>query len=298
MDFTLHKKLIPDLASILLASLLILLVPQAFATPALVTTIKPLQLIAAAITADLMEPQLILAAGQDPHEMVLRPSDRRLLSSAGLVLWIGPALELPIASLVQDLPSRVLTVQTLPGIVLYGLGETIDPHMWLSLENAGTIARALAQALGSLDPERSDAYFSNLQHFETALQKLQVQTAGQLSGKPVLSWAVYHHAFQYIEQEQTLPIPLALTDSNNTLPGIRGLLEIRQEFKSRALNCLLAEPGTDWTKVHNMLDMPELSIIEADILGLAQPVNASGYIQLYTGILNAISACSKGGQDD
>lgn len=68
--------------------------PQAAtAAPEVVTSIKPLQLIAAAITEGVSQPQVLIDGGMSPHDYALKPSDRRTLDQAGLVLWVGEELE-------------------------------------------------------------------------------------------------------------------------------------------------------------------------------------------------------------
>ncbi|MCW9051905.1 MAG: zinc ABC transporter substrate-binding protein [Motiliproteus sp.] len=58
-----------------------------------VTTIKPLQLIAAAVMKGVAQPQLLLPSNASPHDYQLRPSDVRKLQQADLLFWIGPELE-------------------------------------------------------------------------------------------------------------------------------------------------------------------------------------------------------------
>ncbi|HAC68916.1 MAG TPA: zinc ABC transporter substrate-binding protein, partial [Pseudomonas sp.] len=57
------------------------------------TSIKPLQLIAAAIQDGAGQPAVLLPPGASPHHYALRPSDLRQVREANLVYWIGPDLE-------------------------------------------------------------------------------------------------------------------------------------------------------------------------------------------------------------
>ncbi len=59
----------------------------------ILTSIKPLQLIAAAVQEGQGEPQVLLPSGASPHYFVLRPSDAKRLAKADLFYWIGPDLE-------------------------------------------------------------------------------------------------------------------------------------------------------------------------------------------------------------
>lgn len=58
-----------------------------------VTSIKPLQLITAALTEGVTAPELLLPPDGTPHHYALKPSDMRKLVDAKVVIWVGPGLE-------------------------------------------------------------------------------------------------------------------------------------------------------------------------------------------------------------
>ena len=79
----------------LLRSLLALVVGTLFSCAALadsrvLATIKPVQLISAALLDGIDEPAVLLPPGVSPHAFALRPSDRRALASAERIYWVGP----------------------------------------------------------------------------------------------------------------------------------------------------------------------------------------------------------------
>src|SRR5690606_16899762 len=57
------------------------------------TRIKPLQLIAAAVQGETGRPEVLLPPGASPHHFALRPSDVRRVQGADLLYWIGPDME-------------------------------------------------------------------------------------------------------------------------------------------------------------------------------------------------------------
>lgn len=61
--------------------------------PTVVATIKPLQLISAAITEGVTETELLLPPSASPHDYHLKPSDVRRINNADLIIWVGPELE-------------------------------------------------------------------------------------------------------------------------------------------------------------------------------------------------------------
>ena len=82
-------------------------------------SIKPLQLIASAITAGGPVPQLLLPPGSSPHDYALRPSDVRKVKHADIVLWVGPEMEVFLTRLLEDEPNSLPLLATL---------TAADPH--------------------------------------------------------------------------------------------------------------------------------------------------------------------------
>lgn len=67
--------------------------PILFAKPVIVTTIKPVSMVVAAIAGDKVEIDQIVSSTASPHDFALRPSDLRKISDADTVVWVGDALE-------------------------------------------------------------------------------------------------------------------------------------------------------------------------------------------------------------
>jgi zinc transport system substrate-binding protein len=267
--------------------------------PTVAASIQPLQLIAAAVTDGVSEPVLALGAGQDPHEISLRPSERRALADADLVLWVGPALELPLVEILEGEADKLLTAQDVPGLRLLPAGnDNVDPHLWLSLGNAQKVAQALAVRLSALDPANAARYDENQQRFAAALATARANAQRQLQAAWPQAWAVYHHAFRYIQDELQLPPALALTDGNGSMAGLRTLIGLREEMHSTGLSCLVAEPGVEATKVRSLLDMPQLRVQVVDIMGTQQTLDAAAYARMYATLIDAIVDCATAGNGD
>lgn len=58
-----------------------------------VASIKPLGMIAAALTQGITETRVLLPDGASPHHYAMKPSDMRSLDDARLVVWVGSELE-------------------------------------------------------------------------------------------------------------------------------------------------------------------------------------------------------------
>jgi len=87
------------------------------------TSIKPLQLIAAAVQDGVGEPDVLLPASASAHHYSLRPSDVRRIRDAELFYWIGPDLESFLPRALSAREGATVAVQDLPKLTLRRFGD-------------------------------------------------------------------------------------------------------------------------------------------------------------------------------
>ena len=92
------------------------------------TSIKPLQLIAAAVQDGIAVPEVLLPPGASPHNYALRPSDVRKVQSVELLYWIGPDMESFLPRVLKGRTLPALAVQDLPGLKLRHFAEDNHSH--------------------------------------------------------------------------------------------------------------------------------------------------------------------------
>lgn len=193
----------------LLRSLLILLCGLGLCVPALaesakvLTTIKPLQQIAAAVMDGVDTPAVLLPPGNSPHNYALRPSDRRALLDAERIYWVGPELELFLKD-VLDRQGNAQALLHLPGMRVREQLQSInfqteegdhghshdhghdhdhgalDSHIWLSPDNAQQIAGFMAEDLASLYPQHAEKLAANAELFAKRLTALDARLKDRL----------------------------------------------------------------------------------------------------------------------
>jgi len=230
------------------------------------TSIKPLQLIAAAVQDGVAVPEVLLPPGASPHNYALRPSDVRKVQSVDLLYWIGPDMEgfLPRVLKGRTLPS--VAIQDIPGLKLRRFAEdshshaedadehdhdhrpgSLDAHLWLSPINARVIAARMAADLSAADPANAARYQSNLSAFEGRLDALNArlkQRLAAIAGKP---YFVFHEAFDYFEDAYGLKHTGVFSVAAEVQPGARrcarGCRKWARPVSSASRRC-----GLDWRK--------------------------------------------------
>ncbi len=253
-------------------------------------TIQPLQLIAAAITDGVSEPTLILSPGFDPHHPVLRPSQRRVMGEVDVLLWVGPQLESSLTGVIDSLDSRVISVYTLLEAENLTMPGSSDAHVWLDTRNALAIARGLRTVLSEIDSAHAQRYEANLQAFKASMATLSTELAQELAPWAAVPFAVYHNAFQYYERQFGLAHVASFTNVEGQRPGVRRLLEIRQQLQAANATCLLLEPGVNPAEVRQ-LSGQNMRHTSVDVLATAFSPGPDAYGSFMRSVTAAIISC-------
>jgi len=287
--------------SCLLAGAMIMCPLSSVAQPSVVASIKPLQMIAAAVMDGVAQPAVLIPSNQSPHHYVLRPSDVALVSSADVLLWVGEPMETYLASLFSDVEDAtvVLEAASLPGIWLQAPGgeplqeeeSRYDTHLWLNSANAVLIAEQLAGELVRRDPANTAAYQSNLAAFQSLLAVTQTQITAQLASKKTMEFAVFHDGIRYFEHQFGLQNQFVVAPDHESQPGIRHLMEIQALVEQNSPACLLEDVNTSMATVNTVLrDLP-VKRVPIDPLGDAIVADKQGYVLLLTSLAEAFDTC-------
>ncbi len=298
-------------------------VASAQAEVRVLTSIKPLQLIAAAVQDGIGEPEVLLPPGASPHHYALRPSDVRRVRDADLLYWIGPDMEgfLPRVLSSRDKPQ--VAVQDLPGMTLRHFGDShdehdhdqdehdhghghasdelghdhdhrpgsLDAHLWLAADNAKVIAARMAADLAKLDTANAARYAANLQAFEARLDALDGRIRPQLAALQGKPYFVFHEAFDYFEAAYGLKHAGVFSVLTEVQPGARHVAAMRKALQQTGPSCVFSEPPLRPRLAETLTaDLP-VKLAELDALGGALPVSANGYEQLLENLAGGLTEC-------
>ena len=299
-------------------SLLILLCSSlASAEVKLLTSIKPLQLIAAAVQDGVSTPEVLLPPGASPHNYALRPSDVRRVQDAQLLYWIGPDMETFLPRVLKGRSQPSIAVQDLPGLQLRHFGDvhsaheeqhaehadeqaghdhdhrpgTLDVHLWLLPANAKVIAAQMAADLAGLDPANAPRYRSNLQTFEQRLDALDQQLQSSLAGIQGKPYFVFHETYDYFEAAYGLQHTGVFSVGSEVQPGARRVAAMRQALMAAGPACVFSEPPLRPRLAETLSAGLPVRLAELDALGSNVPVAAQGYMQLLQGLANGMLDC-------
>ncbi|MHC8302475.1 zinc ABC transporter substrate-binding protein [Pseudomonas sp. ZS1P83] len=287
-----------------------LLMGSAHADVKVLTSIKPLQLIAAAVQDGVAIPEVLLPPGASPHNYALRPSDVRKVQSVDLVYWIGPAMEgfLPRVLNGRTLPS--VAVQDLPGLKLRHFAEdsqshaeeadehdhdhrpgSLDAHLWLSPVNARVIATKMAVDLSAADPTNAARYQSNLKAFDERLDAMDLRLKARLAGIAGKPYFVFHEAFDYFEDAYGLNHAGVFSVAAEVQPGAQHVAAMRTRLQEVGKTCVFSEPPLRPRLAETLVAGLPVKLAELDALGGYTPATAQGYEQVLEKLGNDLAGC-------
>ncbi|MFQ1653499.1 zinc ABC transporter substrate-binding protein ZnuA [Aeromonas veronii] len=286
------------------------------------TTIKPLGFIAAAITDGVSEPKVLLPTGASPHDFSLRPSDIRSINSADLVVWVGPELEGFMAKPLANHP-HALTLTQVEGMPLFNYAtqdshgshdhddhdhaarehgdhdegheghhhEGVDPHIWLGPTQAKVIAKAIASELGKLDPANQARYDANLAAFDTKVDARDKVIAGQMKAVNEKGYFVFHEAYGYWERHYGMSSKGHFTVSPERRPGAKTLVDIRKALEEKQASCIYAEPQFSPAVIESVARNTGAKVLLLDEVGEQVPLGPDGYPQFMQQLADAFAQC-------
>ena len=291
---------------LLVAFLFILSSANALAQAKVVTSIKPLQLIAAAITDGVSTPSALIPDNQSPHHFSLRPSDVRRMLEADVLIWVGPGLETYLARAVTQSAQNAQVIETaqLEEMFLLDLQEAdhshahahddnhpYDPHLWLNTDNALLIAQSLLEALVAKDSANAHIYRDNFARFESDILALSLQLRDQFLPLQGSQYAVYHNGTQYLEQQLGLAHLFVLAPDHEQQPGIRHLLSVREQVEALQPHCLLTDINANDATINTVFQNREIRQASLDTLGASIEVSRDAYQRLIQGLSQSVYQC-------
>lgn len=292
----------------------------------MLTSIKPLQLIAAAVQDGVGSPEVLLPPGASPHHYALRPSDVRRVRDVTLLYWIGPDLESFLPRVLAGRSQPSVAVQDLPGMHLRHFGDShaedddhdqapdehdehgqevadehehdqahrpgaLDAHLWLLPANARVIATRMAADLSTADPANAARYQVNLGAFGARLealdQRLQTRLGG-LAGKP---YFVFHEAYDYFEAAYGLKHAGVFSVASEVQPGARHVAAMRTRLQQAGPACVFSEPPLRPRLAETLTAGLPVTLAELDTMGASLAVDGNGYEALLDNLANGLVEC-------
>jgi zinc transport system substrate-binding protein len=290
---------------LILTLLLILTIPvQAQASAeafSVAVTVKPLHSLVAGVMQGVAEPVLVMGTSASPHHYTLRPSERRALANASLIFWVGPELESFMPRILDSLDASSKNVALIEAKGLLRLPartahhhaaahSRIDPHIWLSPQNAHAMVDAIADELSRLDAAHAHIYADNSKRLHQRIRESDGRIRRQLAGKtsPFLS---YHDAYQYFEQVYGLNNAGFVSSGDEISPSAKYVHELRDKIRKQQLHCLFYEAPSRPALVDTLTRGLAVEALELDAMGTRFKPGEDTWFKIIHNLADSYNSC-------
>jgi len=254
--------------------------------PLIVTTIKPLSIIAAAAVQGKAKVEYLQSNAQTTHDLYLSPSSIRLLSSADLVIRVSPDFENHLNKYFESSDqSNLITAANLNmKWPMTGHGaksfhtNTHDLHFWLDPDNASVLATEISERLNL------DAVEIMSEGEKSVYRKRLTKYRERIS-------LAQHDAYSHFTNAFELRPFLTIRDSAGQTRGVASHYKIREKVKLDSPACILIEPN--YHKKEATILSAELSvpIRRIDPEGRAIELGPNAYTDFFKAFIMQYESC-------
>lgn len=205
-----------------------------------VATIAPLGEFVEIVGGDKVVVTVIVPSGAEPHTFEPTPSQMREVAKADLYVMNGAGLEFWMNKVLK-VNKKMAIVDSSKGVaLLQESGGEMDPHIWISLRNAGLQVNNICSGLVQVDPTNKDYYTKNRDNYLQELQSLDEELSRSFISTKSKIFIVHHPAWAYFARDYGLEeVPLM---ENEKEPGPKYLGEVVDLAKKNNIMTIFVEP--------------------------------------------------------
>ncbi len=299
----------------LIAAATILAVPARAKSAIVVSTIRPINSLVAAVMKGVGQPTTLIPSGEAPGYFLLHDQDETALRQVDLIVWIGPSLETALARALADpeVGARIVELGDTNGLLTFpprhggewdqppppasrrppgeeGGSLGADGHLWLDADNAKLMVGRIASALSDVDFANAETYRVNAADLRKRLDAMDrelSQTLAPLRGQPFL---LLHDDFQYFEARYgLLGVGSINLDASTMTPD--QMKTVVDKIKRLHATCVIGDATTDSDELRAIADAAQVKTVRIDIYGGDQKEGPDLYFDTMKEIAAGFSEC-------
>lgn len=262
--------------------------------PLIVTTIKPLAIIAKSAVGENAHVETLQTAVQSAHDVTLNISSLKRVEESALIIWVGGGFEGRIGKSLHKQPKQKQLLLTEMEFVSVGpieegghhhhdhhhgeMNLQFDPHIWLNPTNANILANSIQQKLGlPLSPVISPQL----------VEKLKLELAPYKRR----AFVTHHDAYGHFIEAFGLSDGLSIRDASGASQGARSQYLLRRDVEAAGISCIFIEPQYADRDARIFAGELELPMVVLDPQGIEQQLTTDGYSQFITKMAGQFKAC-------
>lgn len=279
------------------------------AIPRVLVTLPPLHSLVIGIMKNVATPTLLLDGLISPHHYTLKPSDRRKIEDADLLIWIGPNYEFFLEKTLTQSSAETIQLNKISELIQLPIRSTecrvcshlhevesnsMDPHLWLTPLNAQKIVVIIADKLSELDPQNKATYQKNATFLISKLAYLHQALTEKLTPVKNYPFLVYHDGYQYFEKAYNLAGLGSLTLDPEIPISVQRLKTLEAQIKLKNVRCIFGETQFYPALIQTLADATKIKTGKLDPFGTTFSLDDTLYFKMMHDLADTFTACLKG----
>ncbi len=246
------------------------------------TSTYPMYYIAEEIGKEIIDLDILIPIGVDPHDYELSLKEMKELEDTDLFLYNGAGLENWGEKVASDLKAKgKITIDASTKVDLIDASDehdeqeeheneshgSKDPHIWLDPINMEKIAKDLTEQLKILDEKNSDLYQTNYVEFKEKIDALDLDYKEQLKNKKQNTILVSHKAFSYLANRYGLEQISVTGISPHAEPSPKSISKLIDITREKNLEYIFFEVLSSPKSVQTIANEANLKVLTLNPLG-------------------------------
>lgn len=263
-----------------------------------IVTIPPQEEFVEEVGGEDVKITVMVPPGKDPHSYGPTYEQMKEVSRADIYFKLGSGLAFeegwmeyiketnPDMTVVDG--SQGCTILDMDGKEIEGReGYSVDPHIWLSLDNAEIMVDNLAHSMVKEDDENEDLYTENADAYTERLNSTDENISTDLAPYIGRRFITLHPSFGYFAHEYNLTqVPIEVEGKD---PGPQQVQDIIGKAKQKNISTIFVSPQFDENDAQTIADE-----IDGEVIGL-NPL-AEDYLENIKKISSKLESSFEGGE--
>tara|TARA_B100001248_G_scaffold262589_1_gene259735 strand:- start:32646 stop:33521 length:876 start_codon:yes stop_codon:yes gene_type:complete len=227
------------------------------------------------IGGEAVEVQVLVPADGDPHTFEPTPQDLAALTHADLVFAHGLHLEPWLTKLYKSSGSIHPPVTLGTSAATIVVGDEIDPHVWMDVQNVIRMLEPIKSALQKADPDNAALYEANARTYQNRLEDLDEWITQEIQVIPNAHRTIIteHDDLSYFAQRYRFTVLGNLLESASTDtydPSAQHFAFLLEEIKAHKVRALFTEEFQNASLMHSLAKeagLPPPYVLNVDALG-------------------------------
>lgn len=209
-------------------------------------TIPPQAEFVRAVGGDRVDVMVLVPPGANPHTYELTPGQLVALGDVRMYAAVGSGIEFERAWMakIAGVNQGMHVVNCSAGLTFLAGGEEeeggADPHVWLSVRNAGVMVENICAGLVAIDPADAAYFEANRDRYLDELRALDAGIAAALAGREGEAVMVYHPSWAYFARDYGLvQVPI---EEGGKEPGPQGIERLIAQARAEKITVVFASP--------------------------------------------------------